>query len=95
MDDQFEFNEYLKLKTPEEGNLETRQDFLDSRTRCNHYGVVDMQILTPYLFGSHRHMFEFRLPSLIDAIPYTIHYNWLSGYESKHNKMKEHGLWLA
>jgi Nucleotide-diphospho-sugar transferase len=94
MDDQFEFNAYLNGRlrdTPDQANLH----FTQRMKICSTMGGLRMHNLSPWLFGSQRHMFEFGLPGSAALAPYVIHYNWLSGFDAKKIKMVADGMWMG
>jgi hypothetical protein len=91
MDDQYEFNQFLKASphAPEALNLPWTQRL----HQCAVYGGVSMHVLSPYLFGSQRHMFEFNLAGLAGTVPYMVHFNWISGFNDKRSRMIANGFW--
>ena len=92
MDDQFEFNQYLQMKAS--GISSTANlHFTQRLAKCSNMGGLQMHILSPWQFGSQRHMFELNLAGSAALAPYIIHYNWLSGFDEKKNKMVADGMW--
>lgn len=93
MDDQYEFNEYLKSKSKDQSIK--MDDWFTRRHKCFSIGGLKTYILSPFLFGSQRHMIDFSLPDTGYLTPYAVHFNWISGVEPKMSKMKTFGFWLV
>jgi len=89
LDDQWEFLFFMEKRdrcTPGKRNVPMTQ----RHTTCSMYGATQVHILPGYLFTSQFYLWQSESAYLT---PFTIHFNYLSGFASKKQKMAEMGLW--
>lgn len=93
LDDQTHFYAFLQARAAENSASSLNMPFIKLALGCANWAGISYQVLPPALFGTQRHMYEFKLAQEAAVIPYTIHFNWLSGFAAKQQRMAEVGLW--
>jgi hypothetical protein len=93
-DDQHLFNMFMadrKWNAPAVGTLVL--PFKIQSTQCGQWKGLSVHILPPALFSSWQHFFVANLSDWTLQTPFVIHYNYLTGYAQKSEKMVQHGFW--
>jgi hypothetical protein len=90
LDDQAHFYAFMQAQ----GQVSSgNQPWAELAHTCATWAGLSFQALPPVLFASQRHLYEFKLAQEAYVLPYSIHFNWLSGFEEKKKRMVEVGLW--